>query len=494
MRKGLLLLSFGWLFSFAATGQNLTTKKMTLEQAIEIAHASSPQVQMAQLNFMAEYWNFRSYKAQFLPSLNLTGNLGNYNRSLVDVRDPETGRIGYVANNTLSNELAISINQNIPLTGGKVSLNTSLNRLDQFDYGTRIYNSNPFRMNYTQPLRSFNELKWQKKTEPLRYEKEKKVYLESLEDITLQTTSQFFTVLSAQTSHQKNVENLKDTRNMYDIAFKRSEIGTVTKSELLQLELALMNAELTVSNSRTNLEIALFNFKTYLGISESTFFELLPPTIAPDVTMEYDFVLGKALQNSSQNLTLLLKEVESQKDVAQAKALKGIQVELQANLGFSQTGNSFNEAYRLLKDQEIVGLSLTMPIYDWGMSRGKVKMAEAKARLTRTQNEQDAIKFQQDIRIKVIQFNQQAKQCEISEKALKIAQQRYDITKDRFQNGGITVTDLNTAQKELDDASGQYISQLSTFWSAYFELRKLSLYDFIGKKDISAEFDKIIEN
>ena len=74
-----------------------------------------------------------------------------------------------------------------------------------------------------------------------------------------------------------------------------------------------------------------------------------------------------------------------------------------------------------------------------------------------------------------------------------VAQQRYDITKDRFLNGGITVTDLNTAQKELDDASGQYISQLSTLWGAYFELRKLSLYDFIHKKDISAEFDQIIE-
>ena len=138
-------------------------------------------------------------------------------------------------------------------------------------------------------------------------------------------------------------------------------------------------------------------------------------------------------------------------------------------------------------------VSLTMPIYDWGMSRGKVKMAEAKARLARTQNEQDAIQFQQDIRIKVMQFNQQGRQCEISAKALIVAQQRYDITKDRFLNGGITVTDLNTAQKELDDASGQYISQLSTFWGAYFELRKLSLYDFIHKKDISAEFDQIIE-
>ncbi len=89
--KRLLLVSIGWLLCSAITGQNLTTRNITLEQAIEIAHARSPQVQMAQLNFMAQYWDFRSYKAQFLPSLNLHGNLGNYNRSLVDVRDPETG-------------------------------------------------------------------------------------------------------------------------------------------------------------------------------------------------------------------------------------------------------------------------------------------------------------------------------------------------------------------------------------------------------------------
>jgi len=37
----------------------------------------------------------------------------------------------------------LSIDQNISLTGGKVPLNTSLDRLDQFNYGTQIYNSNP---------------------------------------------------------------------------------------------------------------------------------------------------------------------------------------------------------------------------------------------------------------------------------------------------------------------------------------------------------------
>lgn len=107
MQKRLLLVSVGCLLSSVITGQNLTTRKMTLEQAIEIAHSHSPQVQMAQLNFMAQYWNFRSYKA-LLPSLNLHGNLGKYNRSFVDVRDPEIGRISYAANNTLSNDLSFN--------------------------------------------------------------------------------------------------------------------------------------------------------------------------------------------------------------------------------------------------------------------------------------------------------------------------------------------------------------------------------------------------
>ncbi len=339
MKKKLILLSVGWLVYNSVTGQNPVIGKMTLEEAIRIAHTYSPQAQMVQLSFMSRYWSYRSYRAQLLPSLNLSGTIGNYNRSLVDVRDPETGRISYVANNTLSNDLAVYINQKIALTGGNVSLNTSLARLDQFSYHTKTYNSNPVTINYTQPLRSFNTLKWQKKTEPLQYEKAKKQYLESLEDITLQATTYFFSVLSAQTSYRKSMDNLKDTRSMYEIAQKRFGIGTLPKSELLQLELSLMNAELSVSNSKINLEIALFNFRSYLGVSESAFFELQPPMSVPEVFMEYNFVLSKALQNSSHQVSLKIKELNSQKSVAQAKADRGIQVELRANLGFSQTGD-----------------------------------------------------------------------------------------------------------------------------------------------------------
>ena len=122
MRKKLILWIAGGLIGSVASGQSLVIGKMTLEEAIGIAYTRSPQAQMVQLTFMSQYWSFRSYKAQLLPSLNLSGNLGNYNRSLVEVRDPDDGRISYVANNTLSNTLSVRINQNIAPTGGKVSL------------------------------------------------------------------------------------------------------------------------------------------------------------------------------------------------------------------------------------------------------------------------------------------------------------------------------------------------------------------------------------
>ncbi len=292
--KKLILLLWGCCGIGGAVGQEVG--KMTLEEAIEIAYTKSPQAQMAELTFMSRYWSFRSYKAQLLPSLNLNGELGRYNRSLVEVRDPENGRINYVANNTLNNTLSLRINQNIAFTGGVISLYTSLDRLDQFSYDTKIYNSTPLSLSYVQPLRSFNSLKWQKKTEPLQYERAKKQYLESMEAIVEQTSVYFFSVLSAQTSYRKSKENLKDTREMYDMAQKRFEINKLTKSDLLQLELSLMNAELAVSNSRVDLDVALFNFKSFLGIAGEVFFELQAPMKVPVLMVEDDFVLDKALR------------------------------------------------------------------------------------------------------------------------------------------------------------------------------------------------------
>ena len=168
---------------------------------------------------------------------------------MVEARNYDDGRIAYVENNSMSNSLALSIDQNIVALGGKLSVQSYLYRLDQFSYDSKIYNSQPIRLRYTQPLWAYNSLKWQKKTEPLRYENAKRAYLESMEGVAIQAVNLFFNVLSAQSTYQQSVSTLKDRQYLFEIAKKRFDLGTITKSELLQLELSLLNAQVEVKNN-----------------------------------------------------------------------------------------------------------------------------------------------------------------------------------------------------------------------------------------------------
>ena len=116
---------------------------MTLTDAIEIAKRGSYASKSAGLSFLSNYWSFRQYKASWLPSLNLSGNLMNYNHSIVEARDAQTGRVTYVDNNSLYNYATLSLNQNLPWADGTVSLRSDLSRFDQFDYNETVYNTTP---------------------------------------------------------------------------------------------------------------------------------------------------------------------------------------------------------------------------------------------------------------------------------------------------------------------------------------------------------------
>lgn len=115
-------------------------QNLTLPTAIRIAQERSYDAQRARFSFLASYWTYRSFKAELLPAVNLYGGLMNFDHSIVETRNYETGQVNYVDNNSLSNNLTFSIDQQIVATGGKVSLQSYLYRLDQFDYDLTTYN------------------------------------------------------------------------------------------------------------------------------------------------------------------------------------------------------------------------------------------------------------------------------------------------------------------------------------------------------------------
>lgn len=466
---------------------------LTLDDAIYIAKERSYDAQKAKFSFLASYWTYRSFKAELMPSVNIQGTLLNFNHSIVETRNYADGQIAYVNNNTLANNLILSLDQKIAATGGTISIQSYAHRLDQFSYHQKTYNVQPLRISYSQPLRSFNTLKWEKKIVPVEYEAAQRIYISSMEDIAVQVTNLFFDVLSAQYDYKQSLYSMKDREKLLDIARKRLELGTTTKSEVLQLELSLQNAKVTLDQDKLSLDSKRYDLFSYLMMNDDSGIELaLPPSIN-NLWLSPEVVVDKALSNSVHQMEQQITRLEAEKNLAQAKANRGIQVTLSGEIGFAKSDERFFDAYGRLKDNEIVGLTISMPIFDWGMGRGKVKVAKAQLDVTRTRLEQEHKNYIHDLRRKVLQFNSRPSQYSNAIKAQEIAEERYGIAVSRFEAGTTSVTELNTALSEMESANRQYITMLHNLWSDYYAIRKATLYDWIGRRELQVDFGTLIK-
>lgn len=466
---------------------------MSLQDVIETAHSQSPSAVLAKHNFIVNYWQFRTYKAQFLPVLKLQGSLGNYNRSLVSLQDAQTGEIGYLENNNLSNSLGLSIDQNLPFIGGALSIVTSLNRLDQFSPTDMVtYNSQPIKITYSQPINAYNSLKWEKKIEPKRFELAKREYLSSMESITVMASTYFFDFLLAQKKVEMSQESYRNTEQMYKIAKERFVIGYITKDELLQMELKMLNDSLAIGDNQLGEKTAMQRLRNYLGYNEKVNISLLEPPKNLNIVLDFDNVMNLLSLHSPKNLDNEIQILSAQAEIAKAKANAGFTASFYAQFGLNQVGNDLYLAYKSPLDQEILGLSFSIPIVDWGLGKGKVKVAKSQAKVLESQIEQNKNKMREDITLQVLRFNQQEGQCNVSRRADVVGRDRYATTKERFLNGTVSVTELNNAQQEMDNARLRYLQELSNYWIYYYNIQKATLFNFITNEKVDANFEELI--
>jgi outer membrane protein TolC len=464
---------------------------LSMERVIEMAQEQSIAGMVNRNVFAAAYWNYRSYRADRLPSLHLQAGLANVDRSIVALQDAATGEINYRDVYTLSNDLSLYVQQKIAATGGTLSLSSSLRRLDQFRPDNLTYYSQPISLSYMQPLFGYNSFKWSARIEPHVFERAKVEYIEAMESVTVQAVGYFWGLAMAKLNLDIAEGNHEDSRRLYRIAGERHKIGSIGRDEVLQMELRVLNDSLAIDASRIEYTSARNRLASFIGIREETLIELDIDYSLPGIRMEYERVLASALENSSFEIGRTIALLEADRAVAQARANRGIDVGFNARFGLSQSGDSFSKAYAHLRDQQVAGFSVGIPILDWGVGRGRVQMARSQAETVKYQQEQARIDFEQDLFVRVMEFNARGAQCEVSRRADDIASERFELSVENFTRGTLSVTELNTAQAEKDAARRSYIDNLSRYWSNYFDLRRISLYDYISQTDIGAEFDKI---
>ena len=493
MKKYFLLPLAAVLLFSAGTINAQEIKKLTFDEVIKLAEEQSTNALIAKHRFRSSYWQFRSFKAQFLPSLTLSGTTPDFSNGLDKIYNSQTDQYEYKGNNTISNLGSLSLSQNIGVTGTVISLRSDLTLFKDIQKGLPTnYITDPISINITQPIRMYNSLKWEKKIEPVRFDAAKKTYLSNMEDVHINAVRNFFALALAQINKQIAEMNYSNADTLYRIAQGRYQLGTIAEDELLQMQLSWLNAETARKQADMNLRDREIRLRSFLGYNENVSIQLILPTQIPDLQVNMQKVLDLAMANNPEILNQRINVLNAQSSAAQAKASKGLNASLMASLGYSQQSTDFNAAYNNLSNSQRVLIGFTLPILDWGMAKGKYQMAKSSLELAEVQSKQALIDFQQNLFLDVEQFNLQKNQVEIAAKSDTVAMKRYEVTKQRFLIGKIAVLDLNDADNRKDQNRRAYVQALQDYWTYFFNIRQLTLYDFIENRPLDTDYDKLL--
>ena len=481
MKKIILLVVI--IFPLAIFSQS---KTITLDEAIEMARKKSPDYKINLNINQSNYWRFRRYKASFLPELRLNATLPEYNNAIRRITN-DAGQDIFVTQNQLRIEGGLSISQSVPYTGGTLSVNTNLERVELFGLDDNIgYSVIPFSVNYFQNSVLFNEFKWDKKIEPLIYEESKRDFIENMEQISVSTSNRYFDLLKAQMQLAISETNLKNQDTLYEIAKGRYSVGKIAENELLQMELRFLNSKNRVTTDIVELKRASQSLARYLELDTEDL-KLYVPEQLPLFEVDVDKALSEAESNRKAVIEFRRQRLEAEKDVAFQKGNNRLQLGIRANFGISQNGDDFNNLFTNFNKQQNVSVSIGFPIFDWGVSKSRRKMAEANLDLTNNNINQDKQEFEQEIYLHVLNCSNQRGFLFTAEKAQEVSMKRYEISKKRYLLNKVTITDLNIALEERDKAVFEYLNSLEKFWRDYYILRQLTLYDFINDKKIEVE-------
>jgi len=468
-------------------------KRLTLEEVLKLAEEQSPNALMAKNRFRASYWKYRTFKAEYRPSLTLTGTTPYYSTAFERVWNSQDNKWDYKSTNVLRNLGSLALSQNIGLTGGTISLNSDLTLENDFERDTRNYITVPVSIGLVQPLFRYNSLKWQKKTEPLKYSAAKQTYLSNIEAVHTQAVMNFFSLALAQSNKQIAEMNFANADTLYKIAQGRYELGTIAENELLELQLSWLNTETNRKEAEMNLRDREIRLKSFLGFNENVRLELILPTEIPPLQVEPNEVLELAKANNPTILNQELTVLTAQSAVAQAKAEKGLNANLIASYGTRDQDKDFNLAYSNSSQQQNIRMGISIPILDWGLGRGRYKMAQSNLELAQVTSDQALVDFEQNLILDVEQFNLQKAQVAVAAKSDTVAMRMYEVTKQRFLIGKIAILELNNADTKKDSNRRAFIQALQNYWNYYYNIRSLALYDFLNRKPLETEFEKLLE-
>jgi outer membrane protein TolC len=465
------------------------TNTLTLQDAILMAQRQGPAAQVARSTRDQARYSNDAFNSRLLPQLFLSGNAANLNHGInpITLPDGSTQFIGQAQNQST---VSMGFSQAIPLTGGTISVSSAISRLDEFgSTNSRLYQTSPVVLTLTQDLFKPRNIVWNERTQSLTASVAERGYLEAREDVAGSTADAFFNLYAQQMTLLNAEANVSVNDTLYTLNKGRYEVGKIGENDLLKSELALLRARASVDDAKVARDRAEAVLRRLIAYPADQTFVIATPDSIPTVDADPDVAVQEALKNSSTMEQNELNDVNAKRGVVQAKSNNRFNATISASAGFNQTAAGFGQAYQSPLGKQSLAVGVNLPMIQWGAGKADVEAAKANQERTAANDKMQRDALVEDARFSVLQLQQAQRNIVLAAKADTVAEKQFEVARNRYIVSKISNTDLYTAQDQKDQAVLEYVQALRTYWTAYYHLRRVTLYDFTAKRELSTVHD-----
>ena len=479
----MLLMAMGGQTTAAAQQQ---AQPLTLQEAVSLAQQRGHQARAARATHSAAVYRNQAFNSRLLPQLSLTGNVPQYNRSIIPVLQPD-GTTEFHPQQQTNSTLALRLSQKIPITGGDLFVSSSLASLVMSgNQSTRTWNSTPLSISLRQDILRPNVAGWDRREQNIRIERDDRAYVEAIEDVAIATTDLFFNAYVAQVGLANAVANVSVNDTLYRINTGRYQVGSIGENDLLQSELALLRSQASVDQARLDAERTMAALRLGLNMPADLPLTLAVSPALPEYVADSGRAVAEAQRNRSAVTDTELQDVQSQRQVSMARFSAGTGATLLASYGYNATAPKASLAYENLLEARQLTLSISMPLWQWGAHGEDVRAARADRDRVSALSQVTLENLSQEARFAALQLNLARRNVALLIKADSVAGRRFEVAYNRYVIGRITIDNLYIAQNEKDAALTQSAEGLRRYWLAHYRLRRATLYDFEQGRAIHA--------
>ncbi len=485
IRSLTIALSILALYMPEALAQQARVLSLSIDDAIAMSRQNTPGEQRARNQYLSEYWSYRQFLANRKPRVSIASTPISYDRSYQRRYNSQLNIDEYRASTTILSSAGLSLEQNVDFLGGKFLVNSNLSFLKNMgDRDFKQYNTIPVSIRYTQNNLGFNQLKWEKRLAPIRYQKASKAFIKTMEENSHKVLQAYFEVAMAKEQLAMAIENVSNSDTLYTLGEKKFQIASISKADLLALKLDKLNAKNSLLHAQTDLKKSYSTLIILLGLPEDT--EIVPilPKSVPSLLVNREEALVRLHNNSPELLEASSNVLLKQMSLNKASLERWFDVNLSASIGFNQVAETFAGAYKQPLRQDMVSITLSIPLLDWGVRQGNYNMARSNYKVALSDVQLQETDLTRELKIVIDQLEMEADLYRSAEEAVALAEESYSYARQRFVMAKGSLNDMLLARNRSAEARKNVILSMKNYWLGYYKLRALTLYDFASQEEL----------